>query len=42
MEANPPQIVETGIFSGYKNLIIADGQFIEVIVFQNFSHGSYE
>ncbi len=33
MSADPPQVLNTGIFAGYQNAVVIDSQFIEVLHF---------
>src|SRR6266550_5548325 len=33
MSADPPQVLNTGIFAGYQNAVVIDRQFIEVLHF---------
>ncbi len=36
MSTDPPQVVNTGIFAGYQNVVVIDGQFVEVLHFSIF------
>ena len=37
MSIDPPQVMNTGIFAGDKNVVVMGSQFIEVLYF-NFFH----
>ena len=32
MSADPPQVVNTGIFAGYQNVLVIDSAFMEVLL----------
>ena len=36
MSTDPPQVVNTGIFARYQNVVVKDCQFIEVLCFTIF------